>query len=361
MQRKKVFNWLITILILLVIFGVSLGITLLLSKEPPPPTTKVVQGVNKQDTLMDTLLTQLVYSEDGKVITEKVTKLLATLEDHTSLYKSQSDISKINSNAGLSEVKPIKVNSDTFYLIKKAKEYSKQSDGLFDISIAPITILWGITSEHPTVPSEEQIKEKLSLVNYKKITIDEKNKAVKLTAPYMALDLGAIAKGYACDLIRDEYEKSGVSSALTSFGGSSILSMGTKPDGSDFSIGIRDPFGGSNDTAGTLIARNKIVSTSGAYERYFEKDGKRYHHIFDPRTGYPAESGLSSVTVISDSGILTDYLSTALFIGGKEAVIKQLNNDDYSVIAIDNEKNVYISDKIKSNFTVASDKGFKLV
>ena len=280
----------------------------------------------------------------------------AEFEKKVSMHLSDSEISKVNNSAGVSAVT---VSDETYQLLKRSKELCSQSNGIFDITIGPLVKLWGITSDSPRVPADSEIKSYLKRVGNSKLSLNDEKKTAKLTNPYMEIDLGGIAKGYACDLAKQKYQELGLDSGLLSLGGN-IYSFGTKPDGTAFIIGLRDPRGGENDLMGDLTAPGKVVATTGDYERYFEQDGKRYHHVLDPKTGYPAETDLIAVTVITEEGALADFLSTTFFIAGKEAVLKNLDHDKFDIIAVDKEMKVYVSEGMKRNFKLTNTETYQL-
>lgn len=314
--------------------------------------TQKNQPFSSEAFVMSTYVTQQVYGANKEKAAENVNELLVKFEEQLSLFKEASDIGKINKNAGHS---PVQVNDYTFDIIKTAKRYSELSQKRFDITIAPITLLWGIDTENARVPEQAEISKALELVSYENIKLDEQEKSVLLLKEGMALDLGGIAKGYIIDEIKSEYEKQGITSALVSIGGN-VFAYGTKPDGTSFKLGIRDPNGQtSNALMGTLTVKDKTVATTGAYERNFEKNGKLYHHILDINTGYPVESDLAGVTVISADGGLADYLSTTLYIAGKENIKSYINDDRFEVIVIDKQNKVYISPSLKNSFKITND------
>ncbi len=306
--------------------------------------------------VMSTYVSQQVYGEQKAEAVKKVNELLVSLEKELSLYIEGSDIDRINKNAGIA---PVEVSDYTYELVKKAKEYSELSEGRFDITIAPVTLLWAIDSDHPTVPEQAQLDEALKLVDYRKIQLDDEKKSVYLETKGMALDLGGVAKGYIAGRIWEEYQKYAIKTALVSIGGN-ICAYGLKPDGKPFKLGIRDPLSTvSTDIIGKLTVTDRIVATTGAYERYFEKDGKRYHHVLDPKTGYPVDSDLLSVTVICPDGGLADYLSTTLFIGGKALVSEYMNDSRFDLIVIDKDKKVTVSKEIQDQFELTAE-GYEL-
>lgn len=301
--------------------------------------------------VMDTFVTQKLYGENKKVAGDNVNNILLNIENKLSLYNDNSFVNEINKNAG---IKPVTVDDYTYNLIKKGKEYSDKSNGLFDITVAPLSKLWGITSDNPRVPFEKEINLALELVNYNNIMLDDNNKTVMLKNKGMSIDLGGLAKGYLCQLIKDEYDNQGITSALVSIGGN-IFVYSTKTDGDLYTLGIRDPLGSQQDIACTLKCKDKVVATTGEYERFFEQDGKRYHHILSTKTGYPVESDLLSVTVISEDGGLADFLSTTLYIAGGKNISSYINHSDFEVIVITKDMKVYCSDSLADSVTITNE------
>lgn len=306
--------------------------------------------------IMSTYVTQQVYGEHADEAIRAVNELLEAYDATLSLYKEDSEISRINQNAGIA---PTAVSAETFSLIQKAKQYSESSGGLFDLTVAPLSTLWGVNSENPRVPSDEEIAAALDLVDYRDVILKESEQTVYLKREGMAIDLGGIAKGFFCEKIEQIYRQYGVSSALVSIGGN-IYTYEQKPDGESYRLGIRNPndLNGSS-VMGILCSHDEVVSTSGAYERYFEQDGMLYHHILDLETGFPAQSDLLSVTVICKDGGLADFLSTALYLEGSKAIASYLDSEQFQVIVIDQNNQVYISPSLNERFTI-TDSAFLL-
>lgn len=293
---------------------------------------------------MNTFVSETTYGAECKETGE----LLKRLDSLFSMHSADSEIYKINENAG---AEPIAVSDETIKLLTLSMKYSSE---YFDITAGAITRAWGVSSDSPKVPSDGDIDAALSLTGTDKLVINENT--VYLTERGAAIDLGGIAKGYACDRLRELYAKNEkITGAVVSFG-SSILLYGKKPDGS-FKIAVRNPFD-STKTIGTLTLSECFISTSGGYERYFEAGGEKYHHIFDLRTGRPADNGLASVTVITDSGALGDCLSTEIFVAGTEKIDEYLNK--YKVLAIGENGEIYISYSLKESFSL-TDPSFKAV
>ena len=275
--------------------------------------------------LMDTLVTIRVYGHDPEVLKAAVAAAydemhrIADLADRfprpgTSACRS-SDVCRINEQAGIA---PVRVDADTLAMLALAKKYHVLSAGAFDVTIGPVMDLWGFAGDKPMVPSSRRITETLALVDNNLLEVNGPEQTVYLQKVGMKLDLGAVAKGYATERAIKALEKYGIKKALIDAGGN-IRVLGTNARNTPWRIGIKDPR--QADAIVAVVALEDAAAvTSGDYYRYFEVDGQRYHHILDPRSGYPASTN-KSVTVISKDAGLADVLSTALFVlNGEEAV-----------------------------------------
>ncbi len=311
---------------------------------------------------MGTVINETVYAdseEDATAVMSDIAKLINELDTkHLSWRIKGADVYNINESTG-SDVSYITLNC-----VKTCLDVSEKSGGLFDITVGDLSTLWGIGTETARVPSDDEIQSVLEHVDYTRVIISEKNISL---ADSQKLDLGAVGKGLACDEIRtyiDTAKQSGkttTSGAVISVGGS-VLLYGTNPSSDDgsWTIGIRNPFGAADDYAAVLKLGESCVSTSGDYEKVLEADGKKYHHILNPKTGYPAESNITGVTVVSDSGILSDALSTACFIlGYSDDALALLDTYDAEAVFILRDKTVYITDGIADKLTLTTDE-FKL-
>lgn len=286
---------------------------------------------------MDTVIKLTVYGENAKEAVAEAKKLIYQYDNQFSVNKKESDIAKINAANG----EYVAVKEDTYELIQKSIEISDMTDGAFDISIYPVVKAWGFTGDNRHVPGEETKERVKKLVDYKKIDCkagnsDSSNRYQVKIEKDMSIDLGGIAKGYISQKIVQKLKEMHVESAIISLGGN-VETLGKKPDGSNYCVGITNPF--SDDALiGTIEAENQSVITSGNYERFFEQDGVRYHHIMDKETAAPAEHGLSSVTVIGEDGTLCDGLSTALFVMGKEKALEfQKKHPEFNLILVTND------------------------
>ena len=297
--------------------------------------------------VMDTQMTQQWYGEKAEETCQQIEAAMQELEGQISLYREDSEISKINAAAGKEYVQV----SDTVYdLIKRTKELSEESGGVFDLTIAPLSILWDVTGESPKVPSDQEIAKAQSKIDYRKVLLNEEERSVMLAEEGMMLDLGGSAKGMAAGLMRDIAETNG-SQGYVSIGGN-VLVVGKKPNGDDIEVGLRDVLGEQNDYYAILRMDGYTMATSSASDRYFEQDGVRYHHILDPFTGYPGESDLLSVGVVSEDGLLADTLSTTIFLKGSECLAEYMNRNDCMVIAVTQDREVVASEKLWDMLTV---------
>lgn len=279
------------------------------------------------------------------------------LEALLNYYSTDSEITAINKNAGKS---PVKVSKETLDIIAKAIAIAGATGGAFNPTIGPVVKLWEFSRQEPghPLPSAQIISETLKLVDYSRININEADSEIFLMDEGMEIDLGGIAKGYAADKAVGTIRASGVKSALVSIAGD-IKGTGLKIDNKPWRVGVQDPRSKSGESPEkeyeiiTAITLNdKAVSTSGDYQRYFFKDGKRYHHIIDPRTGYPTESSLISVSVIASEGFMADGLSTGIFILGPERGIDLLESMDLDGIIVDKDKKIHITENLRGEINI---------
>lgn len=298
---------------------------------------------------MDTYMTLTAYGENAQEAVEAGIAEIQRLDDLLSTGKDTSEVAQINANGGgvLSE--------DTDYLVKRALDIYQSTNGAFDISIYPVMQLWGFTTGNFAVPSESDLAAKLALVDAGKIILSEENGQASISLPEgMEIDLGGIAKGYTSGRVMDVMKSYGIKSAVINLGGNAHV-LGNKTDGSQWKVGIQDPED-ENGYLGGVSVTDKAIITSGGYERYFvDKDtGVKYHHIIDPKTGYSANNGLISVTIVSADSTLADGLSTSLFVLGTEDAItyceEHCAEDGFDAIMEDEDGKLYITDGIYDDF-----------
>lgn len=309
-------------------------------ETPEAGTAGETSGVAKRELFaMDTIMDITVYGDRASEAVEQAVSLIHKLEKTFSVTNPDSDISKINAADG----EAVPVSEEAYELIKKSIEISNLTDGLFDISIYPLVRAWGFTTDEQHVPEDEEIRAAKAVIDYRNIRLlGQKQIRIKKG---MQLDLGAAAKGYLSQKLMELFQSLSVDSAIVSLGGN-VQTMGIKEDGSKFVVGITDPSDGTS-IYGKIAIRDKAVVTSGIYQRYFEENGVRYHHIMDKRTGRPADNTLASVTVISDDGAKADALATALYVMGEEkAIAFQKQHSEIGLILIRKDGSFWQSDGV---------------
>ncbi len=294
---------------------------------------------------MDTYMTFKAYGTNADQALNDTVALISDLEDMLSVTNADSAISKVNAGNGTSTEIPDTVVE----LVKEAQKISSQTEGAFDISIYPVLKAWGFTTEDYQVPTTEELNILLQYVDYRQIVLNTENNTITLPKN-MQIDLGGIAKGYAGQKAVESLKAQGIESALLNMGGN-IQTVGSKPDGSDWTVAIQDPER-TGQYIGYVRISDKAVVTSGGYERYFEdKDGHLWWHIMNPKTGYSAKSGLLSVSVIGDDGMLCDVLSTALFVMGLDKASTYWKTyGGFEAVFVTENSEIYITEGLKSNF-----------
>lgn len=272
---------------------------------------------------LNTIIEITIYDSKDEALLNDAIALCDTYEKIFSRTLPSSELYQLNHKTLPREKDAFLLSRPAAELIAKGLEYSRLSNGGFDITIEPVSSLWDFTSEENFIPAQSEIENALPLVNYENVILD----GDKLTflEDEMSIDLGAIAKGYIADEIKDFLVSKGVKSATINLGGN-VLCIGKHPDGKSFRIGIQKPFAERNETAAVLNVKDKSVVSSGVYERYFKQNEHLYHHILDPKTGFPYENGLISVTIISDKSTDGDGLSTSCFALGLEKGMELINS-----------------------------------
>nr|WP_207794487.1 FAD:protein FMN transferase [Clostridium botulinum] len=313
--------------------------------------SKPEEPVSRETYLMGTIINIKAYGKNADKAVQSSVDKISDIENKMSLNISTSEVNKINKNAGIA---PVKVSKNTFDVVKASLIYSEKSKGSFDITVEPLVSLWGIGTDKARIPSKDEISNALKLINYKDVIINEKESTVMLKRKGQAIDLGAIAKGYTADELKKVLLNYNVSSAFLSLGGN-VYVLGNKPDKTPWKIGVQNPLEPRGDYLGIVSVSDKSVVTSGNYERFFERNGKRYHHIFDTKTGYPAEKGLISVSIISDKSIDGDALSTSVYTLGLDEGKKLIESlKGVEAIFVTNDKKVYITSGLKDTFKLTN-------
>lgn len=302
------------------------------------------------DTAMATVVRFRLYGSQTESEKECMMEKLEDMETNILSWRIEnSQVAKLNAGAG----SRVRVDSLLYGWLSQIREIEEGSDGALDITIAPLARLWNIEGEEPYIPEEDEIQDALSHVNYNRVKLEEHNYVY--LEPGTQMDLGAVGKGIACDVVADMMKEENYGPGTVSIGGS-IAVVGSKPDGSKWQMGIQDPEGETGEVMGVVeVASDCFLSTSGDYEKYFEQDGVRYHHILDAKTGKPAQSGLHSVTILCDSGLVSDALSTACFVLGLEKGMALAEKWDVEAVFVDEEHQVYITKGLRDSFTLQKD------
>ena len=285
---------------------------------------------------LNTAVQITIYDSQDKALLDDCLALCDKYELVFSRTNEKSELYKLNHRKDTSDKDPntdrqttpypVSGTADTWHisedlaaLLSEGLDITRESDGAFDIAIAPLTSLWDFTAEDPKVPDDAAIQKVLPLCSSDGVTIDGQD--ITLPSDDIQFDVGAIAKGYIADRLKDFLVKKGLNSAIINLGGN-VLCIGSKPDGTPFKVGIQKPFADRNETEAVMDITGKSVVSSGIYERFFKQDGKLYHHILNPKTGYPYDNGLISVTIISDQSVDGDALSTNCFALGLDEGLK---------------------------------------
>lgn len=292
---------------------------------------------------MGTVVSIRLFGSDGEETAKAVEDNINETEKALlSRNERNSDIDRINASAGTA----VSVSTETVDIINTALDVSRSCDGVFDITVGNLTKLWDFGGENQRLPEENEIAKALETVSYSSVKITD---TTVLTADNQSLDLGAIGKGAACDRVKNCLDAADTDSAVISVGGSLLLYGNRK-----FNIGIVNPEN-DKESMGTLKLSDTCISTSGNYEKFFVEDGKAYHHILDARTGYPADSRLASVTVVCDSGALSDALSTACYILGYNDSLSLLEKYDAEAVFVFKDKTVRVTDGLEGVFTLTDE------
>lgn len=282
---------------------------------------------------MDTVCTINAYDNGTKKVYDEIAARLSELENVFSVTIENTEIAKINKNAGIA---PVKVGDDAIIVVKTALEIAEKTEGAFNPAAGKLIDLWGINTDYAKVPTDLEIKNALGLCDWKAIKIDEEKGEIFIEKTGVQMNLGGIAKGYAADCVVEILKKYEVKKAIVDLGGNVVV-FGKKENGKAWVVGIKNPAAPENApllklNIGGISGEGISVVTSGNYERFFEKDGRRYHHIFDTATGFPCENGTASSTIITKSSMIADALSTATFVMGNFVSISEI--DDIFEIAI---------------------------
>ncbi len=323
-----------------------------LSSENKKTNNSKEESAKREVFAMDTYMTLTAYGENAEKAVNLAEEEITKLDKLLSTGLQTSEINKLNREG------TAVLSTDTAYLMEQTLKICKDTKNSFNPAIYPIMELWGFPDKNYSVPTKKQLEKTLKLTDISKISFQEETGLATLLDG-MKIDFGGIAKGYASQKVIDIFKENEINSGIIDLGGN-IYVLGNKTDGSSWHIAIKHPEK-DEEILGILSLADKAIITSGGYERYFEKDGKTYHHIIDPSTGYPAENGLLSVSIISEDGTLADAMSTALFVMGKDAAISywKKHSDQFNMILFTEDGELYITKELENVF--ASDFKIKVI
>lgn len=324
------------------------------------------QPISISSIKLNTAVQITIYDSQDKALLDDCLALCDKYELIFSRTNEKSELYKLNHRKDVSDGDfgtdgpttpyPVSGTADTWHisedlaaLLSEGLDITRESDGAFDIAIAPLTSLWDFTAEDPEVPDDAAIQKALPLCSSDGVTINGQD--ITLPSDDIQFDVGAIAKGYIADRLKDFLIKKGVKSAIINLGGN-VLCIGSKPDGTPFKIGIQKPFADRNETEAVMDITGKSVVSSGIYERCFKQDGKLYHHILNPQTGYPYDNGLISVTIISDQSVDGDALSTTCFALGLEDGLKFAEKKGVQAVFITEDYELHYTDGFRDEIRV---------
>ncbi|SJZ97964.1 thiamine biosynthesis lipoprotein [Pilibacter termitis] len=321
----------------------------------------VEQPYKKREFLLGTYVQVRIFDKGKEDLLTPAFELMKRLgnEIDSNDDQNESEIDKINEASGK---KAVVVNEEIFYLVKKAKEYSEESNGKFDLTIGVITQLWHIGFEDAQKPTQSEIDQALQLVNYQDVELDEQKHSVFLKKEGMKLDLGAIAKGFITDKVVEFLQKNGVTTAIVDLGGN-VFVLGHSYRGADipWTVGIQDPNKARNTEVGTLLGVNASFVTSGIYERYLKVNGEVYHHIMNPKTGYPFDNELAGVTIVSEKSIDGDGLSTTVFALGLSEGMKYIeSHKGVEAVFVTKDDKIYKTSGVEKTFELDKGSGYFL-
>ena len=315
-------------------------------------------SAEKQVFAMDTVMLLTAYGDACEDALKEAETEMYRLEAMLSRTAESSTVSQLNDAAGAETT----VGEEVSELLALAKEYAAATNGAFDITVAPVASAWGFTEDEYRVPQQAELDLLLETVGIQHLAMT--GNSVTLDAG-TEIDLGGIAKGYASDRVAEIFRSHGITQGKAALGGNALV-MGTRTDGEPWRVGIQDPKDAAS-VVGVVHLTDAYAVTSGGYERYFEENGKTYHHIIDPKTGYPAESGLTSVTVVADcgteelrNGAMCDALSTALFVMGVKQALEfwRRSGYEFELVLVTEDDRVVVTEGLADQFTESEESGY---
>ncbi|WP_025728842.1 FAD:protein FMN transferase [Atopobacter phocae] len=340
-------RWFLCLLSLMIFIGCTNQSTqtkeLAVSKTP----------LTETETYLDTVVQLKIYHDGQEKVMEEAFDLVRHFDDIWSPNGTKSEVKQINQAAG---DHPVKVSKDTIDVLLDGQPYEEKSQGYFDLTVDPIVRLWQIGTDQARVPEESEIKAALPLIDYQQIEIKPDEQTVYLPQKGMGVQIGSIAKGYIADRLKELFESKGITTAIINLGGNVVV-MGQSPSREDgWNVGVQDPDETRGEVVGSVIIKDSSIVTSGIYERFFEQDGKMYHHILNPKTGYPVDNDISGVSVFTKESVDGDALSTTLFaLGVKDGLALIESLDEVEAVFVLKDHRVITSSGLEGRFQLTND------
>ena len=302
--------------------------------------------------LMGTVVELHIFNEGKEDVLNRSIARIEELEQIMSSEIAESEVSLINHHSGK---KPVEVSEELYELIERSIEFGRQSGGVFEVTVGSLTNLWRIGFDDASKPTQSEIDQVLPLINDEKIQLNADEKTVFLVEQDMKMDLGAIAKGYITDEVRDLFIAEGVTSAIIDLGGN-VFVLGNRPTGDEWSVGVQNPFLARGEIVGSILTSDQSIVTSGIYERYLEIEGEHYHHLLDPKTGYPFENELAGVTIVSGESVVADALSTIVYGKGLDHGLEFIEMyPEAEAIFVTKNREIYLSSGLVDGFHLYDD------
>lgn len=303
----------------------------------------------------NTVCEAVLYEYEGNPVSilQGCEEILSQVQKRLNIFDPSSELSLLN--ADYKPECPVPVSHELYMFLRRILLFSADCGGSYDPTVGPLVRLWNITAQSPKIPDEAEIRKVKEVCGFDKLVFKDIEQSITFLASGMEIDAGGAGKGYGAELIAAYLKKKGVCSASVNLGGNLYL-LGQRITGQereDWKVGIQSPWKDRGRSLGTLSVRDVGVATSAGYERYFEMNGKKYHHIVDPRTGWPAENELESVTIVSDLAIMTDLVSTAFFVLGLEkgdCLARKLRNNMFLEYVAVTHRGIEVSEGIKCRF-----------
>lgn len=317
------------------------------------------QAYSDQQFLMGTYVKVQIFDDGKEEVLKTAFDRVKELAAEITVDDPGSEIDKVNEQSGIA---PVKLSEDVYPLVKSAYEYSDEYEEGFDMTIGPITQLWHIGFDDARKPEQKEIDDALKLVNHNKVELNDKEQTIYLKEKGMKLDLGAIAKGYITDEVVKLLKANDVTTAVVDLGGNVyVLGNSPKKDREDWNVGIQDPKKARNTIVGSVSTKNKSLVTSGVYERNLTVNGETFHHLFNPKTGYPFDNQIAGVSIISEKSIDGDGLSTSIFSEGLKEGLERIEGlDDVEAIFVTLDDKIFISSGLEGNFKLNEESNYKM-